>query len=452
MKFLASRTESLEAQLLDFEIEQAQLQENLSVKFTDERTARIKHQRAERTIANLESELAAIEQESREERRSHAQTIERLQRKTALEGVLIPNHRPSPSAATAIEEHQILEAFIKDVLDDNATLQSSKIEVEQLLNRSREETDELRQQLSDSQLRPWELHGQPHSLEDELARQPQTPSESVSPLSPPPQPQPQQQELHYHQHFHTPASRPKKMVLHPRRPRNRRLGSIGVSGSNTPTIPELTPLSPPESIYECEAYQLPSNLPDQYECNEEDSTSPVSTATSSHPASTIFSHASGNSTSTLQSLATSPDANFVALTEPLPSGAAKPAPLSTVRFRPSLLSLPPSQRSSEAIISTTTAAGKRASSRLPKEAPMPSALLEQLGGKKDVDKRAGYNPLADTFGPKVGDWIKGRWSGKEEKGREERGRGMKGKAVVGEVDWSGLREGLGDLGEEVEEM
>jgi chromosome segregation ATPase len=70
---LAARTDLLQAQLARFEDEQAALQTTLAITKEDERTAILRFQRAERTIAGLQDQMDSIEREAREERERHVE-------------------------------------------------------------------------------------------------------------------------------------------------------------------------------------------------------------------------------------------------------------------------------------------------------------------------------------------------------------------------------------------
>jgi hypothetical protein len=58
-------------QLARFEEEQAALHDTLSITREDERTAMLRWQRAERTIADLQDQIDRIERDAREERERH---------------------------------------------------------------------------------------------------------------------------------------------------------------------------------------------------------------------------------------------------------------------------------------------------------------------------------------------------------------------------------------------
>ena len=77
---LARRTQTLEADLERFELEQARLRTSLSNKTEDERAAHLRWQTAERSLAAMEEHVRAIEEQAKSERDHHVEVVARLER------------------------------------------------------------------------------------------------------------------------------------------------------------------------------------------------------------------------------------------------------------------------------------------------------------------------------------------------------------------------------------
>jgi len=232
---LASRTEDLERQLIEYEREQVNWQDEMEAKEQSERSAVRRWQTAERTLNKLEEQIESIEREAREERERHAEIVGRMERRHAVERELRSAAGRLKGAAALKNgdretgaDNGVVSHFVKDILQDNTNLQMGIVELREMLNNSNEEVENLRGQLS--------LH-QPANNGDEDG--PTTAivhkdlgAEMTKANS---------QELHVHHHYHAPpaASKPPPAV---RKPRRKRYGAFS-SGHFTPSSGASTPRS-----------------------------------------------------------------------------------------------------------------------------------------------------------------------------------------------------------------
>jgi hypothetical protein len=228
---LAARTDLLNAQLARFEDEQAALQKTLAITKEDERTAILRYQRAERTIASLQDQMDSIERDAREERERHMEVVGRMERRRAVElelstaagrlkGAAASKTLPNDKNGSSVVSH-----FVKDILQDNANLQLGIVELKELLDRSNDEVEKLRQMM---------VHqGVQESLSTPTATTPNLGSELGA------------KELHVHHHYHAPSTvaelskPPRKEIT--RRPRKKRISLT--SSHFAPPSASLTPRS-----------------------------------------------------------------------------------------------------------------------------------------------------------------------------------------------------------------
>ncbi|KAF2661852.1 hypothetical protein K491DRAFT_773447 [Lophiostoma macrostomum CBS 122681] len=201
---LAARTQALEQQLLDLEQEQARLHSSLDATAQNERTAIQRWRRADRIIADLQDQIDRIEKEAREERERHVEIVARMERRLAVEGELsTAAGRLKAKAGHEKGGTGVVSHFVKDIMLDNANLQTGIVELREMLLNSNEEVERLREQLRIHQpVSPGsEDVPTPTNLKNELGSEPVF-----------------NQELHIHHHYHAPA--PKKEA--PRTPAHRR--------------------------------------------------------------------------------------------------------------------------------------------------------------------------------------------------------------------------------------
>lgn len=229
---LASRTESLERQLADFEQEQAIWHSKIEEKELSERSALRRWQTAERTLAQIQDQIEQIEREAKEERERHAEIVGRMERRRAVEQELGSAAGRLKSAAALKNADRdatndgVVSHFVKDILQDNANLQTGIVELREMLNNSNEEVENLRNQLL--------LHQPTEESED--VPLPSTERKDLG-LE---MNRAQSQELHVHHHYHAPPTAPKPTPL--RRPKKKRY-SVYSTGQYTPSSGTSTPRS-----------------------------------------------------------------------------------------------------------------------------------------------------------------------------------------------------------------
>lgn len=240
---LAAQTSHLEAQLASLESEAADLHHRLAFREEKEQTAVQRWKGAERTISTLQEQLDRIDREAQEERLRHAEVVKRFERRRAVEKELdnAAGRLKGAAAATTLGNdgsNSVVSHFVKDILQDNATLQLGIVELREMLMGSNEEVENLREQMLLHQ--PVQPHherpGSGDDLSSELARTPT--NEAV--LSP---------DLHVHHHYHAAPNvknareRPVGLV---RTKKRRNITSPGLrtpSGTQTPRSPR-TPKAP----------------------------------------------------------------------------------------------------------------------------------------------------------------------------------------------------------------
>ncbi|KAF1966617.1 hypothetical protein BU23DRAFT_412912, partial [Bimuria novae-zelandiae CBS 107.79] len=209
---LTAKTQMLEAQLLDLEREQCQIQTNLELKITDEKSAIQRWRRAEKIIADLQDQIDRIEKESREERERHVEIVARMERRMAVDGELATAaSRLKAKAGVDRSGTNVVSHFVKDILLDNSNLQHGILELREMLENSNKEVERLREYLGAHQpVSPTESHTE---LTTPQAATPNLQKELATETN-------YNQELHIHHHYHgqppaktpsrPPARRPKK--------------------------------------------------------------------------------------------------------------------------------------------------------------------------------------------------------------------------------------------------
>lgn len=196
----ASRAAVLECQLNEMEIGYAQLEQTLEGTQESERSAIHRWRKAELTLRDLHEQIDIIEKESREEREKHVELLGRMERRRAVERELdaAASRLKGAAAATTLGRTKngtnAVSHFVRDILQDNATLQSNIAELKDLLQSSDEEVRNLRDQLLLHQPLDEEQDG--HNLGMPL-------SEELREVQSPP---PVSQEFHVHHHYHTPIA------------------------------------------------------------------------------------------------------------------------------------------------------------------------------------------------------------------------------------------------------
>ncbi|OCL09809.1 hypothetical protein AOQ84DRAFT_431152 [Glonium stellatum] len=231
---LAARTENLENQLAQLERDQAQLQDTLTAAVEDERTAIQRWRQAERTIGDLQDQIDRIEREAREERERHVEVVGRMERRRAVEIELetaAGRLKGAAAARTGGREKNgsnVVSHFVKDILQDNASLQMGIVELREMLLNSNEEVERLREQLQAHQPILLDENIRTPSLQKELGSEPTI-----------------NQELHVHHHYHAPPE-PKEEFIKTRthiHRRARKKRNVVTTGHFTPPASAHTPRS-----------------------------------------------------------------------------------------------------------------------------------------------------------------------------------------------------------------
>jgi len=232
LSHLAARTERLEQQLADFELEQATWQASLDAKDESEKSAARRCHKAERTLADLEEQIERIEREAKEERERHVAVVGRMERRHAVEKELDSAAGRLKGAAVARTAGRdpggtnVVSHFVKDILQDNANLQMGIVELREMLQNSNDEVEGLRKQLFEHQrtadTEVVDTTPQRKDLRAELTRA-------------------SSQELHVHHHYHAPPSASKTSTI--RKPKKKRYGVLTPGHFTPPTSGYSTPRS-----------------------------------------------------------------------------------------------------------------------------------------------------------------------------------------------------------------
>ncbi|OJD14443.1 hypothetical protein AJ78_05211 [Emergomyces pasteurianus Ep9510] len=194
----ALRVAQLESQIDAMEREQEELQAKLIVTEEDEKSAVQRWRQAECTLRDLQDQLDRIEKESREEQEKHAELLERMERRRAVERELdsAAGRLKGAAAASSLRQNKpgVVSNFVRDILQDNANLQMGIVELREMLQNSNEEVQNLREQvLLHQPLSPEPIEPQKRQkrlpLSDEL-------DAKFAPGA--------SQEFHVHHHYHSP--------------------------------------------------------------------------------------------------------------------------------------------------------------------------------------------------------------------------------------------------------
>lgn len=234
-----ARAEEMERHIAQLEAEQDNLQSSLSSSQTDARTAIQRWNKAERGISALQDQLEKMEKETAEEQERHAEVIGRLERQRALEKDLntAAGRLKGAAAAKGLNENKagatVVSHFVRDLLQDNATLQLGIAELREMLMNSNDEIQMLRDQLEFHQPIEEGDVSATSTLRAELDVVGEPPSPLIQPVTSPTI----SQELHIHHHYHVTKPEPK-------RPKKKRPGLV--AGVFHPPIhsQDLSPAGP----------------------------------------------------------------------------------------------------------------------------------------------------------------------------------------------------------------
>lgn len=190
----AERAASLERQIALLEEEQVMLQNTVVQTQEEARTAMFRWRQAERGLNDLQDQLERMEKEAREERERHVEVIGRIERQRVMEKELntAAGRLKGAAAARSLTDSKggnVVSHFVRDLLQDNATLQLGMAELREMLVNSNDEIQTLREQLLYHQPMANRESSSASTLRAELEhKEPSAPQMS--------------QELHIHHHYH----------------------------------------------------------------------------------------------------------------------------------------------------------------------------------------------------------------------------------------------------------
>jgi len=236
LEITASRAADMERHITTLENDLEHAQNTLVNTEEESRSAVRRWRLAERTIADLQSQLDLMERGAREERERQAEVIDRMERQREIERELstaagrlkgaaaVKSLGFGPQSSTGAGTSTVVSHFVRDLLQDNANLQLGIAELRELLANSSDEIQVLRERLS--------LH-QPIHETSPAALVSNLRAELGAPQSPP------SREVHIHHHYHvTPKQENRK-------PKRRRQGMNSLSGFMPPTPEHSSPTLPP---------------------------------------------------------------------------------------------------------------------------------------------------------------------------------------------------------------
>lgn len=174
-------------------------QERLHLELHSSREDALSHaqrcKEAQRGILDMQDQLERIEKEAREERQRHVETVGRMERQREVEKQLdtAAGRLKAAAASKSLQSRNggggAVGQFVRDLLQDNASLQLGIAELREMLTNSNEEIHTLREQLLYHQPAYQDGALMPSALKAELEAHDSTPTK----LS---------QELHIHHHYH----------------------------------------------------------------------------------------------------------------------------------------------------------------------------------------------------------------------------------------------------------
>ena len=236
---LARRAEELEAQVQDLDQERSHLKRRLDDGEQESRSTLSRWRESEKKVKQLEHEVEKIEWEAKRQRDQHDDVVARLERERVLERELggAEGRLKGAAALQGIESGtggNVVSHFVKDILNDNASLQAGIVELRELLQSSNDEVQNLRQQI---------VHHQPIDTND--SEEPLSQSVSLDQQLgwDQPSPDPPQREVHVHHHYHAKLAQKRDRPPTIRRTSRRRavVGYGASPMSSTPSTPTTRP-------------------------------------------------------------------------------------------------------------------------------------------------------------------------------------------------------------------
>lgn len=242
---LTRKTQELERHVGDIEREREQLAKDLDEQKSESRSTIARWRDSERRIRELEQEVKKIELAARLDRANHEDVVARIDRDRALQREMgLSEGRLKATAAIQTMQHggvqkQVVSNFVRDILQDNANLQTGIAELKELLQTSNDEVQMLREQIMLHQPLEEDVPPIPQrtvSLSDELGLTQSLPQKQA------------QQELHVHHHYHTKVGGKKEKPVGRRTPRKRALLLSGGSSPSPSESGRSTPVLRPQRL------------------------------------------------------------------------------------------------------------------------------------------------------------------------------------------------------------
>jgi hypothetical protein len=244
MNGLASRTAQLTTQLSQLEDDFTAANSAVAITREEHKTVSLRWQQAEKTIESLQLQIEKIEEDAKEEQDRHAevssltnslefvanatQVLARVERRKAVELELQRNRPWKPQG----QENGVVSHFVTDILQDNANLQLGITELREMLQRSNDEVERLREHMMLSPTTsegPDQRQSQSTNLGTELGAT---------------------REIHVHHHYHAPSqSTGETKTSRPSagRRRSKRKGSGSISHTPRSSISMGRPPTPSSS-------------------------------------------------------------------------------------------------------------------------------------------------------------------------------------------------------------
>lgn len=260
----AARAEDAERHLAILEEEQMQLHSDLRLSKEDARTHAQRCKEAQRGILDMQDQLERMEKEAREERERHVEIMGRMERQREVEKQLdtaagrLKGAAASKSLAVKKDGSSVVSHFVRDLLQDNASLQLGIAELREMLLNSNSEIQMLRGQLVNHQP-AGSRDGSRTNLHDDISSQ----LSRETKLS---------QELHVHHHYHVPRQDVRK-------PKKRRQG-LTQSAFYPPSISSVVSTPAPSLTASSSAQSLDRS---QADVDSDEPTTPANNGNSKNP-------------------------------------------------------------------------------------------------------------------------------------------------------------------------
>ena len=433
MRVLAAKAERLEQQLVQVEMERQILQDTVIKSEEEERQATARWRASERALRDLEMQVETVEAEGRREQEVQQELAVRAERQRQIRETIDVNRRRNDTQKSG--GHEVIASFVKEILQDNAGLQLDMAELREMLVRSQEEAEELRQQMSFTSPMPRTnplttspMAFTPLDLSTELMTQAQEGA----------------RELHVHHHIHAPAVPPPSQPNPQRsartiRARHRRHMSSRSSIFTTHSRNDSVASSAPSTIFE-------------HASSASDAGYSTDGTSFTRPTSPEIEGVCSSPNTTL-----SPLAQFKPLDEVLEEACNRPRTHRRRGSNESVLSVggmdihatplpspslkewrrPELEGNSRPVLSKNNASALSivsARGMKPGESAAGQALRRRLE-EREQDRQKKYNPVRDTFGG---------WFAKSNvaKRKDDFGRRSAARVMVECVDEDGLRECL----------